>query len=193
MRPSIVVASLSATNGREGSCTWWRKLAFCAAASSASRPTSTSTPCARSHSAPPAATGLRLGDGRDDPPDAGGNDGLRAWRLLALVGARLEGAHQRGTARARAGRRNRRWLGVALSVLRVPALADALVPREHHRADQRVGLHPSPSPPGQLDRARHGAPLGHVSVRRSGPPPLPGGSRPWARWRCPPRSRRAAR
>src|SRR5207249_9586966 len=57
MRPSIEVASFSATNGRSVCCLVKRKGAFCAAAASASKPIWTSIPARFRTSAPPRASG----------------------------------------------------------------------------------------------------------------------------------------
>jgi hypothetical protein len=111
---------------------------------------------------------------RHDPPYSGGENRVGARRLLALVSAGLQGAHERCAARPRAGRSQRRSLRMALPVLGVPPLAGVLAAGENDGPHQRVGLHPAPPSPGQLDRARHGVPLRHaVRAGRSARPCAP--------------------
>ena len=57
--------------------------------------------------------------------------------------------------------RQRRRLGVRPAELGVPALTHQLPVLQHDRADQRVGLHPSPASPGELEGAGHRLPLVH--------------------------------
>ncbi len=109
-----------------------------------------------------AAAGLRarIVGGDHDPGDAGGEDRLRAGRLPALVGARLEGHEQRRPGRVGAtlaGVRDRRHLGMRPAELGVEALADdPPVAVDDHRPDQRVRADAAPAtlrqPQRPLDR-----------------------------------------
>ena len=86
---------------------------------------------------------------------------------------------------------------MAPAELRVPSLAHDFVAVQHHGADQRIGLHPAPSAPRELERPGHRLALGHgrapVRDARSAPRGFPRGSRPWSTCAPLPRARPPAR
>ena len=98
---------------------------------------------------------IRIGQRRDDSPHAGRDEGLGAGWLLSLVCARLQGHHHRGASRRLAGLGQRHNLGVGAAVFRVPSLAHDRPILHDHRSDERIRLHPTPSSPGELERAGH--------------------------------------
>ena len=97
--------------------------------------------------------GIALGD--DHAAHAGGQDGLRAGRRLAVVAARFERDVERGPGRPVAGHSQGLDLGMRPAEPPMPAFADDLRPLGDHAADHRVRLDEPLPPDGQFQGATH--------------------------------------
>jgi hypothetical protein len=107
---------------------------------------------------------VRIPHGNNDAVHARTHDGLSAWRLLAIMGAGLEGDNQRRPTSPFTCHVQRHCFGMLLPVLGMPSLADWLSVLEHHCADERIILHPSPPSQRQIESAVHGLPLVHPGL-----------------------------
>ena len=118
---------------------------------------------------------------RHDPRHAGREQCIDAGRLLAVVGAGLQGHIRRGArgVLATPGAIGQGvCLGMGLSVALVPALADHTAGAHDHAAHQRVRVREARTPPGKLHRPGHEASLGAKGPRL---PTVAKGARPPAR------------
>src|SRR5437667_230437 len=88
----------------------------------------------------------------DHPAHSSTENGLGAGRLLSLMVAGLEGRYERGPPRPYSGVRQRQRLGMAAAELGVKGFPDHLIMSQHHGADQRVGVNPTPALPGEIER-----------------------------------------
>ena len=103
----------------------------------------------------------RVIGGDDHTADAGLLDRLGARRRPAVVAAGLQRYVQRRVREVRAaGRADRLDLGVGRTECAVKALAEHVVDRRQHGADQWVGAHLAPALLGELDRAGEVAVVG---------------------------------
>ena len=110
----------------------------------------------------------------DDARDAGGDDGVRTGRRLAVVGAGLEGHIECGASRAVAGVAQRANLGVVFAVAGVKSLAHDNIVLHDDGADHRIRRRLSPTAAGEVERPPHVRALDLV-VRQKADPSLRSG------------------
>ncbi len=84
------------------------------------------------------------------------------------MGARFEGDEDRRAASPLSRLLECCRLGVESAIFGVPALTNQGVPLQHDRPDQRVGSHPAPPPPGEVESPAHSVEVIHSrEFRRS--------------------------
>jgi hypothetical protein len=81
--------------------------------------------------------------------------------------AGLQRHHERGAARAIAGRAQRVDFGVGPAELGVESLGDDLVALEQHGADEGIRRYAPPTPPREVQGAPHRGALGGAGMLRS--------------------------
>jgi hypothetical protein len=106
-----------------------------------------------------ADAGIRVGERDHGAGDAGRDHGLRARRLLADVGARLEGHIEGGAAGSPARSGERFDLGMQLAKPPMTAFTDDHAATNENRAHERIWADSALPPPGERERSLHPAPI----------------------------------
>ncbi len=117
-----------------------------------------------------AARHFRIGvlDRRDDPRNAGRDDGLSAGRRLAVMRTRFERGVKCSATRGLAGTPQRFGLGMWTAARLRPAAADHGAILHNHRADRGIGPCIAESAPTERQRKLHEAQIVGCGHLRSG-------------------------
>jgi hypothetical protein len=111
------------------------------------------------HARAPRGHGVRVFERDHHPADPSRENRAGAGRRLAMMGTRLQGDEQRGAMGLVAGGCDGHGLGVRGAVLGVPTFTHDLAVAENDSSDERIRRNPPPSPPGEVEGARHRGPL----------------------------------